>query len=100
MRKINKSLYFDQKNKILYRLAFLPSGVVFYNEEVIQPNILALTKCDPHFAAINLLVTKNIDVELVPDYLSSVDFLKLSDETTQNSKRVYVYNKEKVLDFL
>ena len=100
LRKINKSLYYDQKNKVLYRLAFLPHGAIFYNEVVIQPNILALTRCDPHFAAINLLATKNVDIESVPDYLSSVNFGRLSDESVHNSKRVYIYNQGKVFEFL
>jgi hypothetical protein len=60
LEKINSHVYYDNKTKKLYKLAFLPHGIVFHNDTVTQPKVAALTKLDPCFLAINILSKKAI----------------------------------------
>lgn len=50
----------------MYRLSFLPQGLVFYNEEVMRPQVASLSKYDPYFLAINMIGKKKIKLVAVP----------------------------------
>lgn len=72
--KIDKSIYYDPKTLIFFRLSFLPHGVVFLKEDVIQPPIASLTRYDPYFLAINNFSKNKGKMSSIPDYLKHLDF--------------------------
>jgi hypothetical protein len=100
LTKIGATLYYDAATKTMYRLSFLPSGVVFYNEDVIQPHLISFTKYDPYFLAINILSKRSIQADAVPEYLQEVDLNRLADLNISEGSSQFTLNNKKTFDFL
>lgn len=56
LEKINASLYYDLEKDAFYRLNMMPNCTVFVSEDVEQKEVMTLTKYDPIFHMINLLL--------------------------------------------
>lgn len=92
LEKIGSSIYFDPKTKFFYRLSFLPNGVIFHNNDVIQPLISSLTKLDPYFLAINKLTNNILKLDNVPHFFQHLDFAKIADQDEGFGQPSYLLN--------
>jgi hypothetical protein len=98
--KIAPSIYYHQQTSSFFRLAFLPSTVIFQNEQISQPHLATFTKYDPYFYAINLLLKKIVPLDQLPAKLVHLDLAKIAEIKSNGGQDAYVYNKEKIYDYL
>ena len=72
--RLTEHLYYAPNTQTYHKLSFLPSTVVFHNEQVSQPPILALTPYDPIFIALNQLIAGPVPLTELPHRLTPEHF--------------------------
>ena len=75
--KVHSNIYYREDRMAYYKLAFLPQGVLFHDEQVSQAPMAAFTPYDPTFLALNLLTKGPVPLSELPYRLTSMCF-KLS----------------------